>query len=83
MHESWIDSRFALCNLLQDSDEANVLPEADVAMVARSVYAFWEMLLHHSSLLLPFLQNTGLRATHLHFARVSASFLCHAISHAV
>lgn len=46
---------------LQENDEANVLPEADVAMVAKSIAALWEMLIkNHALLLLPFLQNSGL-----------------------
>lgn len=46
---------------LQDDDEPNVLPEADVAMVARSVGASMDILRQdHAALLLPFLQKSGL-----------------------
>lgn len=46
---------------LQD-EEADVLPEADVAMVARSISASLGILQEdHAALLLPFLQQSGLR----------------------
>ena len=49
---------------LQDDDEANVLPEADVAMVARSIGASLDILQQdHAALLLPFLQKSGLHPT--------------------
>ena len=49
---------------LQDDDEANVLPEADVTMVARAIGACLNVLQQdHASLLLPFLQETGLLQT--------------------
>lgn len=45
---------------LQD-EEADVLPEADVAMVARSIGASLDILQgDHAALLLPFLQQSGL-----------------------
>lgn len=49
---------------LQDDDEANILPEADVTMVTKSIAASWEVLQQdHAALLLPFLQNPGLHQT--------------------
>ena len=49
---------------LQDDDEANVLPEADVTMVARAIGASLNILQQdHASLLLPFLQKSGLLQT--------------------
>lgn len=45
----------------QDDDEANVLPEADVTMVTKSIAASWEILQQDQAALLPpFLQNSGL-----------------------
>ena len=56
---AWSNHPLRLC--LQDTDEANVLPEADVAMVARAIAASWEILIkNHALLLLPFLQSSGL-----------------------
>ena len=49
---------------LQDDDEANVLPEADVTMVARSISASLDILEQdHAALLPPFLQDAGLHQT--------------------
>ena len=46
---------------LQDDEEANILPEADVTMVTKSIAASWEILQQdHAALLPPFLQNPGL-----------------------
>lgn len=45
----------------QDDDEANVLPEADVTMVTKSIAASWEILQQDAAALLPpFLQKSGL-----------------------
>ncbi|KAL3156421.1 hypothetical protein ABBQ38_000732 [Trebouxia sp. C0009 RCD-2024] len=65
LHEAFEASRgwnLVLKHAGQDDDEANVLPEADVTMVTKSIAASWEILQQDAAALLPpFLQKSESR----------------------